>query len=294
MNEPRFRDLSAISARLVMRGELRCRSGLRIGAAKDASGIGSDLPVLRDANQLPYIPGSSLKGVVRSAVEGLVRGAFPVQASWTASDGPPPIWACNPLVDPDRAENSDTRRDDEACLSRRWRKVLGTKEHEDLAIGLVLRHSCTTCALFGNTELAGRVLFSDLPLLNASDLLSPGEIRDGVAIDRDMLTAADKAKYDYEVVPAGARFALEIILDNPEPLLQGLLVAGLNALHEGHVRLGGFGSRGLGRVEVQIGEARLRTAKEMLTGASGRVLSHDELQAESGKTLAAALGVSYA
>ncbi len=298
MIEPRIRDLSAITARLVMRGELRCLSGLRIGAAKDASGIGSDLPVLRDASQLPYIPGSSLKGVVRSAVEALIRGAFPVDKSWSVSDQPPKVWACNPLEDRDPSDLTTARAADEACLSRRWSSVLrkhhGVGEHADLPLALVLAHSCTACALFGNSELGGRVLFSDLRLLNASELSSPVEIRDGVAIDRDMLTAADKAKYDYEVVPAGARFELEIILDNPEPVLQGLLVAGLNALHEGHVRLGGFGSRGLGRVEVQIGEARIRSAKEMLTGASGRTLSHDELRAEGGKALAAELGVSHA
>jgi CRISPR-associated RAMP protein (TIGR02581 family) len=298
MIEPRIRDLSAITARLVMRGELRCLSGLRIGAAKDASGIGSDLPVLRDANQLPYVPGSSLKGVVRSAVEGLIRGAFPLNGSWSAKDQPPKIWACNPLGDGDSSGQNTSRQADEACLSRRWSKVLREErkqdDHTDLPLELVLAQSCTACSLFGNSELGGRVLFSDLPLLNASDLLSPVEIRDGVAIDRDMLTAVEKAKYDYEVVPAGARFALEIILDNPEPVLQGLLVAGLNALHEGHVRLGGFGSRGLGRVEVHVAEVRIRSAKEMLTGASGRTLSHDELRTEGGKALAAELGVSHA
>jgi len=52
-------------------GVLTCLTGLRIGSAKTAIGIGeADNPILRHPiTRLPYIPGSSLKGKLRSLLE---------------------------------------------------------------------------------------------------------------------------------------------------------------------------------------------------------------------------------
>lgn len=46
-------------------------SGLRIGASKENAGIGeTDLPIIRHPlTQLPYVPGSSIKGKLRSLLE---------------------------------------------------------------------------------------------------------------------------------------------------------------------------------------------------------------------------------
>ena len=57
---------------------LRCKSGLRIGGSKDDIGIGEmDNPVLRHPlTDYPYIPGSSIKGKLRSLCEyreGLIQ-----------------------------------------------------------------------------------------------------------------------------------------------------------------------------------------------------------------------------
>jgi CRISPR-associated protein Csm3 len=50
---------------------LLANTGLRIGAGKDGVGIGGiDLPIVRNSwNNQPYIPGSSLKGKVRSLLD---------------------------------------------------------------------------------------------------------------------------------------------------------------------------------------------------------------------------------
>ncbi len=54
--------------KLVYRGELELLTGLRVGASKESGQIGSvDLPVVRRVdNRQPYIPGSSIKGKLRS------------------------------------------------------------------------------------------------------------------------------------------------------------------------------------------------------------------------------------
>lgn len=52
-------------------GIIRLRSGLHIGAGKDSVEIGGmDQPIIKDpVTQAPYIPGSSLKGKLRSLLE---------------------------------------------------------------------------------------------------------------------------------------------------------------------------------------------------------------------------------
>src|SRR5512145_2288985 len=56
--------------KLVLEGELHCRSGLHIGAGKGSLEIGgADNPVVKDAFGRPYVPGSSLRGRLRSLLE---------------------------------------------------------------------------------------------------------------------------------------------------------------------------------------------------------------------------------
>ena len=64
----------ALQSRLLFTGKLIARTGLRIGAGRDTDVAGHDLPVMRDANGYPFIPGASFKGVLRAQIEALLRG----------------------------------------------------------------------------------------------------------------------------------------------------------------------------------------------------------------------------
>jgi CRISPR/Cas system CSM-associated protein Csm3 (group 7 of RAMP superfamily) len=75
------------------------------------------------------------------------------------------------------------------------------------------------------------------------------QVRDGVVLDRDSHTAVDGLKYDYEVVPAGACFAVQFDVDNPTDPDLALLGAALFEWNDG-ASLGGFTSRGLGRFRL--------------------------------------------
>src|SRR5881398_2073033 len=56
--------------KLILEGDLTCETGLHIGAGKGSLEIGgADNPVVKDAFGLPYIPGSSLRGKLRSLLE---------------------------------------------------------------------------------------------------------------------------------------------------------------------------------------------------------------------------------
>lgn len=52
-------------------GQIMCETGLKIGGTKETIGIGeTDNPIIRHpVTRLPYIPGSSLKGKIRSLLE---------------------------------------------------------------------------------------------------------------------------------------------------------------------------------------------------------------------------------
>ena len=53
--------------KLILEGDIACHTGLHIGAGKGSLEIGgADNPVVKDAFGLPYIPGSSLRGKIRS------------------------------------------------------------------------------------------------------------------------------------------------------------------------------------------------------------------------------------
>src|SRR5215470_16134029 len=56
--------------KLILEGEMHCHTGLHVGAGKGSAEIGgSDNPVVKDAFGRPYVPGSSLRGKIRSLLE---------------------------------------------------------------------------------------------------------------------------------------------------------------------------------------------------------------------------------
>ncbi|MGF1673922.1 MAG: RAMP superfamily CRISPR-associated protein, partial [Rivularia sp. (in: cyanobacteria)] len=81
------------------------------------------------------------------------------------------------------------------------------------------------------------------------------ELRDGVKIDSTTGTAADKAKYDLELLEAGTEFKLyfELLIgeqDNREQLIQELSIV-LQGLEKGEISIGMKKRRGFGRCRVR-------------------------------------------
>lgn len=63
-----------LEKRLIFSGTLEAVTPLHIGSGKPEVEIGEvDMPILRDPNRQPYIPGSSLKGRVRAEAERIAR-----------------------------------------------------------------------------------------------------------------------------------------------------------------------------------------------------------------------------
>ncbi|MEM7345128.1 MAG: CRISPR-associated RAMP protein Csx7 [Chloroflexota bacterium] len=266
-------DFSTFASRLHFRGLLRFDSALRIGASRSSAVDEPDLPVLRDAAGRPYIPGSSFKGALRGYIESVLRTLQSQEAIQDKN------LACFSVGKPSARPQND--RAVELCLTQNevsqlkaispenWRNDIDLAQAvkdrlpnqpsivdkvqqagEAAMLDDQLRQlSCWTCRIFGSSWLASKVLIKDLHVQAWQDYQF--EIRDGVGIDRDSGRAADGAKYQFETIPVGTQFSLEILAENLSEAELGVLWLGLRAFEQGDVLLGGAKSRGLGWCHLQ-------------------------------------------
>jgi CRISPR-associated protein Csm3 len=216
--------------KLILSGELHCETGLHIGAGKGSLEIGgADNPVVKDAFGLPYIPGSSLRGRIRSLLENALGLTSPAELVYLSKRKGQEV----------RIHQSD-RPDDEICL------LFGRNPGRmDRVAGEALDTRAATPA---------RLAIYDAPLDAAS--ITPQmrenlddeitEVKSENAIDRITSQANPRT---LERVPAGARFHVRMVLDvlcEEDKALAARLVEGLRLLEDD--ALGGGGSRGSGRV----------------------------------------------
>ena len=216
--------------KLVLEGEIQCQTGLHIGAGKGSLEIGgADNPVVKDAFGIPYIPGSSLRGRLRSLLEQTLGLAIPSELVYLSKRKGQEV----------RIHQSD-RPDDDVCVL--FGRTPGRVER-------VTGESTET-----PTATPSRLTVYDAPLIvdsitqqmreNLDDELT--EVKSENAVDRITSQANPRT---LERVPAGARFRFRIVLDvlceEDRPLL-ARVAESLRLLEDD--ALGGGGSRGSGRI----------------------------------------------
>src|SRR5208337_4141340 len=216
--------------KLILEGELHCETGLHVGAGKGSLEIGgSDNPVVKDAFGRPYVPGSSLRGKIRSLLEQYSGMAVPTELVYLSRRKGQEV----------RIHQSD-RPDDDICLlfgrnPGRMERVQGESLDTTQATPARL-------AVF-DAPLEAESITAQMRE-NLDDELT--EVKSENAIDRITSQANPRT---LERVPAGARFRVRMVLDllcAEDSVLPGLLVQGLRLLEDD--ALGGGGSRGNGRV----------------------------------------------
>jgi len=174
----------------------------------------------KDGQQIPYLPGSSLKGVLRAHCERIARTV-------DKGEGKQKL-ACDPL------------HANKSCSGRLENKAWpGSRIHAE---------SCFICQLFGNTSLAGHLRTADAYPLDVDKVHT--EERDGVAIDRVFGSVA-VGPFQLEVVTQG-EFATRLYLKNFTVAQLGLVALALRDLKAGRVGVGFGKSRGLGQVTARL------------------------------------------
>lgn len=264
------------ASRTTIRGDLIAETGLHIGVGGSSiDPSATDSPVIRDSRGRPFIPGSSLKGAIRSHLEKLLRGLD--------RNG---LRSCDPLADPCISAEAKNGKDGmkEVKEKLEGQAMTGGRRDSELydrrLTDYVVRNSCTICALFGSPWLAAHVMIKD-SFVHLNGWGRRVELRDGVGIDRDTETARHGIKYDFEVVPATTGFDLEIVAENLDNRLSGLLAVALREMEQGRIALGGKTTRGLGAVRLVTREIETVTADgllDYLISGKGKVLTGGELR----------------
>ncbi len=236
-----------VQGRVFVEYELRALTGLRVGGTSAGIAIGGlDNPVIRDPlTNRPYIPGSSLKGKIRS----LLEKHYGKEPNWPIARTK--IHVCT---------DGEDYKDCEVC------PVFGVPAELN----------------YGN--LPTRLLVRDLHLSEESEKAMEGvpldrpytEIKTEVSIDRITSQANPRT---VERVPAGAVFGpgefvytiYKATEANGNPLVDprqdverlGVLFEGMGLLE--HDYLGGMGSRGYGKVRFEKIRITLRAGPDYFT-----------------------------
>ncbi len=240
--------------KLLLDGEMICETGLHIGAGKGSLDLGgADNPVVKDAFGRPYVPGSSLRGRIRSLLEQSNGMVSPSDLIYLSRRRGQEV----------RIHQSDEPGDEIGLLFGR------NPGRMDRVSGDALEPASATPARLTAYD-APLDLDSITPQMreNLDDELT--EVKSENAIDR--ITAQSNAR-TLERVPAGAKFRVRFVLDilcSEDRDLVAPFVQGLRLLEDD--ALGGGGSRGSGRVRFAGWKVTWRNKAYYVSGDAEQVL----------------------
>jgi len=257
---------SVITREVVLEGSFVAESPLRIGVGRESPlGSAVDLAVLRinlNGKLVPYIPGSSLKGVFRStAIQLASRKGLTVCSGLSKG-------TCMDLRYPEFDGKTLLDKIQEEIRNRNYRR----------AIELFHEKACLLCKVFGAPSFTGHAEFNDSYPINEKGEVqdAPVGVRTGIAINRRTGAVHMGALYQVEYVEPGARFKFSIRTTNLPNYALGLLAKILRMVNEGWVRVGGFKTRGFGELRVE----GLRFAASGPTVQGSKLLAVDEKDQE--------------
>jgi len=244
------KDERPLYGKVLIRGVIEAITGLHIGGAREPLEIGGiDAPVVRDpVTRYPYIPGSSLKGKMRSLFERHIMAKK--KKAGESLDG--------------------------------FLYLIG-----QVRIHVCSDPNCVICRLFGSsvkeTNIPSRIAVRDAYLTEPSmeklrEIESPllyTELKFENAIDR--ITSAAMPR-QIERVPAGTEFEFEMIynaedIDQLEEDLKNLLFS-MALLEDDY--LGGHGTRGYGKIRFNLELIEAKKTDAYMGKRENNVISFDK------------------
>ncbi len=188
--------------------------------------------IARDCTGLPYLPGSSLRGVVRNYLLQIFRHLNPEKIA--------------------HEENYEGKKFKE--------------KSQDQIIDEMLPAATLLEKVFGTPFWAGKVEFWDAPASNRIRISSANFVDKewdderqcylvrSVAIDPITGTAENHKLYTFEVAPAGIRYQVNIVGQNLEPEELGFLLFGLSGFNSEiyPLTIGAMSGRGFGHMTFEV------------------------------------------
>jgi len=185
--------------------------------------------LLTPEGETVYIPGSSLKGVLRAGCESILEES----KNFTG----------------------------EICYAS---EEMCPKKYEDKCKDekLPYKFHCPVCRMFGSGHLASRLEITDIfpyaleetPVKKRERIKTVEQMlssRPGIQINRKLGNTESGALFNYEILGGGELFG-EMILTNYQLYQPGLLFTLLDLANEGLLRFGHSKSRGLGVIYIKV------------------------------------------
>jgi len=210
-------DLDTIKVRLIIDIVLRLESQMHIGAGEDnieftpESGILMTRIGVKDKSFYPYIPSSSIKGVLRSEAERIAKAFSKL----------------------DKYINYLCERYPEYCNIEKGDKP------------------CVICRIFGGNDLASHIIFSDGIPNKKTQKKFKTKLKPGIAINRKKQVSKDGSLFFIETLQPGAEFQFKMIINNISKEIKPLEFKVLQSLFKmvklGFISIGGKKSTGMGK-----------------------------------------------
>jgi CRISPR/Cas system CSM-associated protein Csm3 (group 7 of RAMP superfamily) len=258
-------DLSCIYNQVKLSIKINPVSPILIKGVEGLDPVKPDMQFIRlrtplSEEEIPYIPGSSLKGVVRSYGEKIFK---------TLNLG-----ICNIIEEKESCTGYYTKlceaKDIPEILEglpnlrKYYEKELKNHKEKTPPKKLPYAGHCFICRTFGSTHLASRIFFSDCLPWNNDDATVKSftdqiiQIRPGISIDRRKGNA--NQLFELEVL-YGCSFYGEVLLKNYQLWQLGLLFLVIDEINEGYQKIGYAKTRGLGKIKVEVEKISIRQYK---------------------------------
>jgi CRISPR-associated protein Csm3 len=232
-------------AKIIITGKIKSLTGLHIGGSKSSMEIGGvDLNVIKTPDGVPYIPGSSLKGKMRSLL-AREEGSMGVSR--------------RDLDDTDKSNRAVKTDEDFPLISN----IFGMAGDLSTGSTSILTRLYVRDAFLNTVDFANQ--FKDVDLeLDYSDVKIENNI------DRKRGTAV--APRHIERVPSGVKFDFELVYnvfnDNTENSHINQIKKAMRLLQMDYI--GGHGSRGYGKITFEQGMKQTRMSmKDFEDGTEG-------------------------
>ena len=232
-------DFSTFENKYILTGKIVVLNALHIGSGKETDDRDAPFISLDDDKNF-YIPGSTFRGYLSTKLERFLDSGNGFKIKNNGEElNEADVKLIFGYTNLDKLETKINDKDNEED-----RKL---KENNRKIQDRIIR-KLNAKNLDEVKSLAGRIHVSDMPVLKDVKYVT----RDGIKIDRNTGATEKGAKFDYDVVPAGTEFELNIELENIENYQLDLIGLALNDILKDNGDLfGGKTSRGIGKCRLK-------------------------------------------
>ena len=232
-------DFSTFKNKYILTGKIVVLNALHIGSGKETDDRDAPFISLDDDKNF-YIPGSTFRGYLSTKLERFLDSGNGFKIKNNGEElNEADVKLIFGYTNLDKLETKINDKDNE-----KDRKL---KENNRKIQDRIIRQ-LNAKNLDEVNSLAGRIHISDMPVLKNVKYIT----RDGIKIDRNTGATEKRGKFDYDVVPAGTEFDLNIELENIENYQLDLIGLALNDILKDNGDLfGGKTSRGIGKCRLK-------------------------------------------